>query len=158
MNCTWVHCNRKEFGTAIAILTPLTRLEASNRKERLCRIRGIALNASNPPLQLHRVRAIRPHFSFHPPHRILMSSKTVPTTETPAMPQTKLALTREEAADALGISAVTIDRLSKRGLLNPSRAIRRPLFSVSEIERFLKATQRQPQVLDKTPTKLPAGK
>lgn len=53
----------------------------------------------------------------------------------------KLALTREEAADALGLSVVTIDRLTERGLLNPSRATRRPLFAVSEIERFLKETQ-----------------
>lgn len=53
----------------------------------------------------------------------------------------KLALTRKEAADALGISVVTIDRLTERGLLKPSRATRRPLFPVSEIERFLKETQ-----------------
>lgn len=53
----------------------------------------------------------------------------------------KLALTRKEAANALGISAVTIDRLTERGLLKPSRATRRPLFPVSEIERFLKETQ-----------------
>ena len=53
----------------------------------------------------------------------------------------KLALTREEAAIALGISAATIDRLTERGLLKPSRATRRPLFPVSEIERFLKETQ-----------------
>lgn len=70
----------------------------------------------------------------------------------------KLALTRKEAASALGVSAVTVDRLTKRGLLKPSRAIRRPLFAVSEIKRFLKATQRPPQVLGKTPTKVPAGK
>ena len=87
-----------------------------------------------------------------------MSSKIITATESAAMPQIKLALTREEAADALGISTVTIDRLSKRGLLNPSRATRRPLFAISEIKRFLKATQRQPQALGKTPTKLPAGK
>ena len=52
----------------------------------------------------------------------------------------KLALTREEAADALGISVVTVDRLTKRHLLRPSRATRRPLYSVAEIERFLKDT------------------
>lgn len=53
----------------------------------------------------------------------------------------KLALTREEAAKALGLSAATIDRLTERGLLQPSRATRRPLYPVSEIERFLKETQ-----------------
>ncbi len=52
----------------------------------------------------------------------------------------KLALTREETAEALGITPVTIDRLAKRGLLCPSRATRRPLYSVAEIERFLKDT------------------
>ncbi|HUA67311.1 MAG TPA: helix-turn-helix domain-containing protein [Candidatus Saccharimonadales bacterium] len=53
----------------------------------------------------------------------------------------KLALTREEAADALGISTVTIDRLTARGLLKPSRATRRPLYPIFEIERFLRETQ-----------------
>ena len=52
----------------------------------------------------------------------------------------KLALTREEAAKAIGQSAVTIDRLTKRGLLRPSRATRRPVYPVWEIERFLRET------------------
>jgi hypothetical protein len=52
----------------------------------------------------------------------------------------KLALTRIEAAQAIGQSAATIDRLTKRGLLRPSRATRRPLYAVKELERFLKAT------------------
>ena len=52
----------------------------------------------------------------------------------------KLALTRVEAGEALGISAVTVDRLAKRGLLRPSRATRRPLYSILEIERFLRET------------------
>jgi hypothetical protein len=52
----------------------------------------------------------------------------------------RLALTRLEAAQALGVSAPTIDRLTQRGLLRPSRATRRPLYAVKEIERFLKAT------------------
>jgi len=37
-----------------------------------------------------------------------------------------------------GISTITVDRLTKRGLLRPSRATRRPLFPVWEIERFLR--------------------
>jgi len=65
-----------------------------------------------------------------------MQENPISSTEVP-----KLALTREEAASALGISAATIDRLTERGLLKPSRATRRPLFPVSEIERFLKETQ-----------------
>lgn len=52
----------------------------------------------------------------------------------------KLALTRIEAAAAIGVSPATLDRLTLRGLLRPSRATRRPLFAVKEIERFLKAT------------------
>lgn len=54
--------------------------------------------------------------------------------------QTKLALTRQEAAAAIGQSAVTVDRLTKRGLLRPSRATRRPVYPVWEIERFLRET------------------
>ena len=52
----------------------------------------------------------------------------------------KLALTREEAAKAIGQSTVTIDRLTKRGLLRPSRATRRPVYPIWEIERFLRET------------------
>ena len=52
----------------------------------------------------------------------------------------RLALTRGEAAVALGISIPTLDRLVQRGLLRPSRALRRPLFPVPEIERFLRET------------------
>jgi DNA-binding transcriptional MerR regulator len=54
----------------------------------------------------------------------------------------KLALTRIEAAEAIGVTPVTIDRLAKRGLLVPSRATRRPLYPVWEIERFLRETSR----------------
>jgi len=52
----------------------------------------------------------------------------------------KLALSRIEAAETLGVSPVTIDRLTRRGLLRPSRATRRPLYPVWEIERFLRET------------------
>ena len=52
----------------------------------------------------------------------------------------KLALTRVEAADALDVSPATLDRRVKRGLLYPSRALRKPLFSIAEIERFLRET------------------
>ena len=55
-------------------------------------------------------------------------------------PLRKLALTREEAAETLSMSTVSIDRLTKRGLLRPSRATRRPLYPVWEIERFLRET------------------
>jgi hypothetical protein len=52
----------------------------------------------------------------------------------------KLALNRIEAAEALGLSPATVDRLTLRGLLRPSRATRRPMYSVKELERFLKDT------------------
>ena len=52
----------------------------------------------------------------------------------------KLALTRIEAAQALGIKPLTLYRLEKRGLLHPCRATRRPLYAVAELERFLRET------------------
>jgi hypothetical protein len=52
----------------------------------------------------------------------------------------RLAFTRTEAARMLGITPVSIDRLTKRGLLRPSRATRRPLYPVWELERFLRDT------------------
>lgn len=51
-----------------------------------------------------------------------------------------LALTREAAAKALGVSLPTLDRFVTRGLLRPSRACRRPLFSLEELKRFLLVT------------------
>jgi DNA-binding XRE family transcriptional regulator len=56
----------------------------------------------------------------------------------------KLALTREEAAQAIGVHPITISRLTERGLLRPSRATRRPLYPVTEIERFLRDTASKP--------------
>ncbi len=52
----------------------------------------------------------------------------------------KLALSRKEVAQALGVSPITVDRLALRGLLRPSRATRRPLYAVDEIRRFLAET------------------
>lgn len=60
----------------------------------------------------------------------------------PPAPPPKLALSREEAAQALGISEPTLDRLAARGLLRPSRATRRPLYAVAELERFLRETSK----------------
>ena len=53
----------------------------------------------------------------------------------------RLALTRQETAKALGVTPITVDRLVARGLLRPCRALRRPLFPLPEIERFLKETR-----------------
>jgi len=60
------------------------------------------------------------------------------------MPQTKLAYTRDEAAAQLGVHPMTISRLSARGLLRPSRATRRPLYSHEELQRFLRETASEP--------------
>ena len=53
----------------------------------------------------------------------------------------KLAYTRTEAAELLGINPISLDRLAKRGLINPSRALRRPLYPHSELLRFLEETR-----------------
>jgi hypothetical protein len=53
----------------------------------------------------------------------------------------KLSYTRLEAAGLLGISPNSLDRLVKRGLLSPSKALRRPLFSLLELNRFLEETR-----------------
>ena len=53
----------------------------------------------------------------------------------------KLAYTRTEAAKLLGINPITLDRLAKRGLITPSRAIRRPLYPHTELIRFLEETK-----------------
>ena len=52
-----------------------------------------------------------------------------------------LALTREDAAATLSISPVSLDRLVKRGLIRPSKALRRPLFPLAELQRFLSETR-----------------
>lgn len=56
----------------------------------------------------------------------------------------KLALTHEETAQAIGVHPITISRLTERGLLCPSRATRRPLYSEEEIQRFLRDTTSKP--------------
>ena len=51
--------------------------------------------------------------------------------------QIKLAFTRQEAAAALGVSPMTLDRWTRRRLICPIRANRRPLYALAESERFL---------------------
>jgi len=68
-----------------------------------------------------------------------MSAAT--TTEAKPAPIERLAYNAEETAQVLGISLVTLWRLEKRGLLKPSRALRTPRWSRTEIERFLEATK-----------------
>lgn len=49
----------------------------------------------------------------------------------------RLALSRREAAKLLNIHVNSLDRLVRRGLIRPSRALRKPLFTRDELERFL---------------------
>jgi DNA-binding transcriptional MerR regulator len=55
----------------------------------------------------------------------------------------QLAMGREGTARALGVSTDTVDRLTTKGLLKANRATRRPLYSLDEIRRFLRATNRR---------------
>ena len=71
---------------------------------------------------------------------VLLSNPKVCRDGQQLVPLQALALNRKQAANALGISAVTLDRLVARGFLRPSRACRRPLFSIRELERFLQMT------------------
>lgn len=74
----------------------------------------------------------------------MSTTKSKSKTNSTAAPVVKLAYTRDEAAAQLGVAAVTIDRLTERGLLRPSRATRRPLYSHDEMQRFLRETASKP--------------
>ena len=52
-----------------------------------------------------------------------------------------MAYSRKEAALMLGVSTMSLDRLCRRRLLNPSRALRIPRFTEEELLRFLRETQ-----------------
>jgi len=69
-----------------------------------------------------------------------MIRKSLDSSAASGQPLPKLAVGRREAAQTLSISPATLDRLVQRGLLRPSRATRRPLFSAEEMARFLRET------------------
>ena len=50
------------------------------------------------------------------------------------------ALKLKPAAEYLGLSKDTVKRLIHRGLLKPNRATRHLLFSIKELDRFLRET------------------
>ena len=52
----------------------------------------------------------------------------------------KIAYNRVEAGTILGMSPMTVDRLVARGLLRASRATRRPMFTMAELERYMRET------------------
>ncbi|MGC1481183.1 MAG: hypothetical protein WA771_11805 [Chthoniobacterales bacterium] len=62
------------------------------------------------------------------------------TPQTPHIGTPRYGFTRVEAAYVLGVSPATIDRLTKRGLLRPSRATRRPIYWSEELQRFFSET------------------
>jgi hypothetical protein len=66
--------------------------------------------------------------------------KTIDEDQIHPRPLPKLAYNRQEAATMLGISPASLDRLVTRGLLKPSRALHKPLFALSELQRFLNET------------------
>ena len=57
--------------------------------------------------------------------------------------RSKFAYSRLEAAELLGVCVRTIDRWVDDGILRPSRASRRVLFSNEELERFMRETSEQ---------------
>ena len=50
----------------------------------------------------------------------------------------KMGYKRAEAAIYLGVAKVTIDRLTQRGLLHPSRALRHPIYSRDDLDSLLR--------------------
>jgi len=62
----------------------------------------------------------------------------------------KKGFKRAEAAIYLGVARITIDRLTKRGLLHPSRALRHPIYSKDDLDRFLRETSTETGDLSRT--------
>jgi len=54
----------------------------------------------------------------------------------------KLAFTKKELCESLGLCPVTLWRLEKRGLLKPVPGIRHKLYARREGKRFLAGTSR----------------
>jgi hypothetical protein len=70
-----------------------------------------------------------------------MFKKSAQSTGTAAQARVeKKGFKRAEAAIYLGVTPVTIDRLRKRGLLYPSLALRHPIYSRDDLDRFLRET------------------
>ncbi len=70
----------------------------------------------------------------------MLERNTQPTRTVIRLTVEKKGFKRAEAATYLGVTAVTIDRLTKRGLLHPSRALRHPIYSRDDLDRFLQET------------------
>ena len=90
-----------------------------------------------------QVRQLFGHSARQTPVRLIHKNtmaKSTSKNSTSNPPFAKLAYTRDEAAQALGVNPITISRLTERGTLRPSRATRRPLYSLEELNRFLRDT------------------
>jgi hypothetical protein len=59
----------------------------------------------------------------------ISSAQPEPTVE-------RLAYSAKEAAEALGVSSVTLWRLAKRGKLQPIPGLRHRLYSIAALRRF----------------------
>lgn len=70
-----------------------------------------------------------------------MNKKTT-TEKKPALP--KLAYNTDEAAEMLGVDSSTVWRLTKRGLLRPSKGIRYARYTLDELQRYLRDTASAP--------------
>ena len=63
---------------------------------------------------------------------------TQSVSSSPELP--KIGYNKVEAGKILGMSPMTVDRLVARGLLSPSRGTRRPMFTMEELERYMRET------------------
>lgn len=57
--------------------------------------------------------------------------------ENSALPQARLAYSKNELSQLLGLSPVTLWRLEKKGLLRPVAGVRHKLYSANAVSRFL---------------------
>jgi hypothetical protein len=55
----------------------------------------------------------------------------------------KLAYNRDETAKLISQSPATLDRLAARGLIQPNRATRRPVYPLEEILRYLSTGKKE---------------
>jgi excisionase family DNA binding protein len=66
-----------------------------------------------------------------------MATSDSPDIHSHHRPITRRAYKIHEAADALGVTPITIRRMIDRGLIRPCRALRHVLIPVDEIEKLL---------------------
>ena len=77
-----------------------------------------------------------PHMPSHKPKRARRASSDPKRAQIP-----RAAFKLKETAEMLGVSENTVRRLIERKLIHPLRYTRHMLFSVGEIERFVRDGQ-----------------